>query len=403
MPSCNYVSRSPGTPRLARNRFKKGKKLFRYLLKSLWRHRMRTSLTVLGAAVSMFVFCFVAAFQDGLNRLTDNARADRYLITFQENRFCPSTSRIPENYASEIRRIEGVEDVIPIQVWTNNCRASLDVIVFNGITPDQIRAHRPIELVDGSWEHFSNQTNAALVGVNVARKRRLSVGNQFTIGGLSVTIAGIFKSLEPADENLIFTSLAYLQFAHGTDAAGLVTQHEVFLKESADPEQVSMAIDTDLRNRGVRTKTRRKSAFMAHAVSDLVDLIRFSNWLGYACVGLVLSIVATTTVMSVQDRMKEYAVLQTIGVRPWRAMRLVIAESEIVCLFGGCLGMGLAVFSLYWFDFSMTAEGVTIPVLPSMTIVVTTLVISALIGLVAGLTPGIQVARLPLVKALRQE
>jgi putative ABC transport system permease protein len=364
---------------------------------------MRTSLTVLGAAVAMFVFCFVAAFQVGLDRLTSNTQVDRYLITFQENRFCPSTSRLPESYANAIRQVSGVKDVIPIQVWTNNCRASLDVIVFNGISPNQIRDHRALQLVEGNWESFSSQTNAAIVGVNVARKRGLKVGSQFTIGSLSVNIVGIFKSREPAEENLIFTSLAYLQLAHGTEAAGLVTQHEVYLQENADPDRVATAIDDQLRASGVRTKTRRKGAFLAHAVSDLVDLIRFSNWLGYACIGLVLSIVATTTVMSVQDRIKEYAVLQTVGVRPLHAMRLVITESGLVCLTGGLLGLALAMFCLSFFDFSMTAEGVTIPVLPSFNIVASALIVSAVIGLVAGLAPAIQVANLPLVKALRAE
>jgi putative ABC transport system permease protein len=216
---------------------------------------MRTSLTVLGAAVAMFVFCFVAAFQAGLDRLTENSQMDRYLITFQENRFCPSTSRLPESYVSEIRKVSGVQDVIPIQVWTNNCRASLDVIVFNGIAPQQIRQHRPLELIEGSWDQFASQTNAAIVGVNIARKRSLKVGNQFTIGNLSVKIAGIFKSREPADENLILTSLTYLQFAHGTEAAGLVTQHEVYLHDHVDPDQVATAIDDQLRNSGAVSYT----------------------------------------------------------------------------------------------------------------------------------------------------
>lgn len=377
--------------------------MIRYLLKSLWRHRLRTSLTIFGAGVAMFVFCFVAAFQAGLDRLTENTQMDRYLITFQENRFCPSTSRLPESYDSEIRKVAGVQDVIPIQVWTNNCRASLDVIVFNGISPEKIRQHRSLELIEGNWDQFVGQRNAAIAGVNVARRRGLKVGDQFTIGNLSVQIAAIFQSREPADENLIFTSLAYLQFAHGTDSAGLVTQHEVYLRDNVDPDQVALAIDDQLRNSGVRTKTRRKGAFMAHAVSDLVDLIRFSNWLGYACIGLVLSIVATTTVMSVQDRIKEYAVLQTLGVRPLQALRLVMTESGFVCLTGGMLGLAAAMSALYVFDFSMTAEGVTIPVLPTLKIALISLVISSVIGLVAGLAPAVQVANLPLVKALRAE
>jgi putative ABC transport system permease protein len=360
-------------------------------------------LTVLGAAVALFVFCFVSAFQNGLNHLTNNRRADRYLVTFQENRFCPSTSRLPEGYANQIQKIAGVKDVIPIQVWTNNCRASLDVIVFHGMPLEKLRTHRSIELIEGSWEKFGSQTNAAIVGESVARKRGLKLGRQFSIGPMSVSVAGIFRSIEPAEGNLIFTSLAYLQLANGSNAAGLVTQHEVLLDEGVDPDQVANAIDNQLRNAGVATKTRRKGAFQAHAVSDLVDLIEFSNWLGYACVGLVLSIVATTTVMNVQDRIKEYAVLQTIGVRPLKALRMVLTESCILCVSGGILGLLIAVTLLGLLDFSMTAEGVTIPVRSSLPISMTTLTVALATGVIAGLAPAIQVARLSLVQALRSE
>ncbi|MFN7625935.1 MAG: ABC transporter permease, partial [Pirellula sp.] len=306
-----------------------------YVLKTLWRHRTRTLLTVTGSAVAMFVFCFVGSVQEGLNRLTTGSDADRTLIVFQENRFCPTTSRLPEDYSRKIREIPGVRDVMPIQVWTNNCRASLDIIVFNGADPNQIQKTRPIKLVTGNWQQFQSQRDAAIVGSNVANRRGLKVGDQFSIGDLSVRIAGVFESKVPSEENLIYTSLAFLQYTRGVDTAGLVTQHEVMLTEDADPDRVAAAIDAALRSSSVSTKTRRKGAFQASTLSDLVDLIGFAHWLGYACVGLVLSLVATTTVMSVQDRIKEYAVLQTIGVRPLTTMRLVLTESTLLCLIGG--------------------------------------------------------------------
>jgi putative ABC transport system permease protein len=42
-----------------------------YVIKSLWRHRARTLLTVSGAAVALFVLCFVGSVQEGLERLTE--------------------------------------------------------------------------------------------------------------------------------------------------------------------------------------------------------------------------------------------------------------------------------------------------------------------------------------------
>src|SRR3954466_6360890 len=92
-----------------------------YILKSLLRHRARTLLTVSGTAVALFVFAFVAAAQRGLADLTRGRHAERTLVVFQANRFCPPPSRLPQDYESAIRKIDGVKDVVPMQVYVNNC------------------------------------------------------------------------------------------------------------------------------------------------------------------------------------------------------------------------------------------------------------------------------------------
>lgn len=377
--------------------------MLKYVLRTLWRHRTRSLLTVSGSAVAMFVFCCVGSVQEGLRRLTTGADADRRLIVFQENRFCPTSSRLPEDYARQIRELSGVRDVMPIQVWTNNCRASLDIVVFNGAAPEQIQQSRPVTLTAGSWSDFQNRRDGAIVGRNIAQRRGLAVGDQFSIGDISVHVAGIFSSNVPAEESLIYTSLQFLQYTRGLDAAGVVTQHEVLLTEDAEPERVAAEIDRVLRSGPVATTTRRKGAFQASTLSDLVDLIGFAHWLGNACVGLVLSLVATTTVMSVQDRIKEYAVLQTIGVRPLRAMRLVLAESTILCLLGGTLGTIVAVGALAVGGFAIGAEGSTIAFRPSVSLVTTGLLVSVCVGVAAGIAPAIQAANVAIVAALQEE
>lgn len=376
--------------------------MLRYVLKTLWRHRTRTLLTVSGAAVAMFVFCFVGSVQQGLQQLTSGADADRSLIVFQENRFCPTSSRLPEDYAGIVGKVPGVREVMPIQVWTNNCRASLDIVVFNGAPPEQLRRLRTLKTSNANWQRFAEQRDAALVGRNVALRRGIEPGDQFSIGDISVHVAGIFESPSPAENNLIYTSLEFLQYTRGLDSTGLVTQHEVVLTDSADPDAVAAEIDAALRAGPVATTTRRKGAFQASTLSDLVDLIGFAHWLGYGCVGLVLSLVATTTVMSVQDRIKEYAVLQTIGVRPLKAMRLVLAESTILCIVGGVLGTLAALGVLAFSGLAIGAEGATIAFRPSFELAISGAVVSLIIGIVAGIAPAVQAATVPIVKALRQ-
>lgn len=372
-----------------------------YVVKTLWRHRARTLLTVGGAAVAMFVFCFVESVQEGLRRLTSDDDAQRTLIVFQENRFCPTSSRLPQDYARQIRELPGVVDVMPVQVWTNNCRASLDIVVFNGAPPQQLRKARDLKLTAGNWSEFETRRDAAVVGRNVAQRRRLRPGDQFSIGEMSVKVAGVFASPTPAEENLIYTSLDYLQYGRGKEFAGIATQFEVKTADGSDPDDVAQRIDEALKSGPVATTTRRKGAFQASTLSDLLDLIGFAHWLGYACLGLVLSLVATTTVMSVQDRIQEHAVLQTIGLRPSRVFRLIVTESMLVCALGGFLGTAAALSILAFAGLAVGAEGVTIAFRPTANLAFNGSLISLTVGILAGLFPAIQAARTPIVAALR--
>lgn len=373
-----------------------------YVLKSLWRHRSRTLLTVSGSAVALFVFCFVGSIQQGLSRLTEDQQALRTLIVFQENRFCPASSKLPEDYARVATKLPGVKEVIPIKVFTNNCRASLDVVVFNGMRPDQLRASRELTLLSGSWSEFETRSDGAVVGQAVAQRRHLKIGERFTVGEVTVNVVGVFRSTVAAEENYIYTHLDFLQRARGNSSVGTVTQLEVLLDDGADPDRVAAAIDAQFRNGPVGTSTRSKGVFQRDTLSDLAELIGFAHWLGYACVGLVLALVATTTVMAVQDRIKEHAVLQTLGLRPGRIFRLVLAESILQSVAGGLLGIGAGLALLAWGGFAVGAEGVTIAFSPSLELGLNGALVSVIVGVLAGIAPGLQAARTEIIHALRQ-
>jgi putative ABC transport system permease protein len=372
-----------------------------YVVKSLWRHRSRTLLTVSGSAVALFVFCFVGSVQEGLARLSEDQQAQRTLIVFQENRFCPASSKLPEDYARLVGKMSGVKDAVPIKVFTNNCRASLDVVVFNGMPAGKLRTARDLTLLAGNWGQFETRSDAAVVGQAVAQRRGIDVGERFTIGEVTVHVVGIFRSTVAAEDNYIYTHLDFLQRARGQNSVGTITQLEVLLREGADPDRLATEIDAQLKGGPVATTTRSKGVFQRDTLADLAELIGFAHWLGYACIGLVLALVATTTVMAVQDRIKEHAVLQTLGLRPGRIFRLVIAESVLQSLAGGLLGIGAGLALLAWGGFAIGAEGVTIAFRPSFELAVTGALMSAIVGVIAGLVPGWQAARTKIVSALR--
>jgi putative ABC transport system permease protein len=362
-------------------------------------------LTISGTAVALLVFCCIGSVQRGLYALTENEQAGRTLVVFQENRFCPQSSRLPQDYSTTISNRSEVTEVLPIKVFTNNCRASLDAIVFQGFQHDQLRKWRKFEIKSGNWETFVNQGDGALLGQAVAARRKVSVGEKFSVGDITVMVAGIFRAENAAEDGIIYTHLDFLQRArsqNGQSDIGIVTQLEVHLSDAADPELVAAAIDAEFHAGPVATTTRTKGMFQADTLSDLAELIGFIHWLGYACVGLVLSLVATTTVMSVQDRIKEHAVLQTLGFRPMRIFRLVMIESTLLSTVGGATGVAAGLLFLMWSGMSLAAEGVTIAFRPSWEIALQGLVASLAVGLLAGLAPGWQAAKTEIVPALRQ-
>ena len=338
-----------------------------------------------------------------MDDLQRNQAGKRSLIVFQANKFCPATSHLPQDYEQRILEIDGVENVVPIQVFTNNCRASLDVVVFYGAPPEKIQVARPdFKLLEGSWAEFEKNQDSAVIGRAVANRKKVKLGDKFSIGSLSVVIAGIFTSEDAAEENYVYSHLDFLQRSKGMNLVGTVTQLEVLLDETADADLICRTIDERCKAGSVETDTRPKGVFQAKSLGDLTQLIGMAHYLGLACVGLVLAMVATTTVMSVQDRIKEHAVLQTIGYSGPTIFQMVVAESMILSLVGGLAGVGTAMIVLQWSSLAVGAEAVTIAFKPSINLALTGVLVALLTGLVAGAIPAIQAARTEIVSGLRQ-
>ena len=158
----------------------KSLKLIVVAAKYALRNRTRSILTIVGVATGMFLFTTIETMQDSLKSATSITANDTTLIVFRENRFCPSTSELPEYYENEIKKIDGVTDVIPVKILVNNCGTSLDVVVFRGIPSSKVGAlSKKMEFLHGSLVKWLEREDGALVGVNLAQRRRLNVGDSF--------------------------------------------------------------------------------------------------------------------------------------------------------------------------------------------------------------------------------
>ncbi len=100
--------------------------------------------------------------------------------------------------------------------------------------------------------------------------------------------------------------------------------------------------------------------------------------------------------------MRLHAILETIGLRPGRIFRLVMAESVLLCMMGGLAGTGLALGALAWSGMSVGVEGVTVAFRPSLHLGLVGVLLSLVVGALAGAVPAWQAARTRIVDALRQ-
>lgn len=372
------------------------------VLKQVIRHPPRTLLTAMGVAVAMFLFVAVQALQRAVADATAANGRDVTLVVYRQNRFCPFTSRMPESYAPRIARVPGVASVVPMKIVVNNCGASLDTVTFRGVPREQAEGvAKGFTFLSGSLDDWRKRGDAALVGETLAARRRVSVGQTLAAAGINVYVAGVIRSDEPQDQNVAYVDLAFLQRAATRGGDGIVTQFNVRVEDPAQLEQVAAAIDEEFRHDSEPTDTRSEKAFVARAAHDLVQIVGFTKYLGWAALAAVLALVGNAIVLSVQDRVKEHAVLQTLGFRGGLIARLIVAEGMTLCVGGGVLGVAAAFAVLHLGRFSLSVEGTSMNVRADPAMIVLGLAVAAGVGVLAGLVPAFQASRREIAASFR--
>jgi putative ABC transport system permease protein len=371
--------------------------------KTVTRQRIRTLLTVAGVATAMFLFTAIQSLRAGVGEATEETARDSTLVVYRENRFCPFTSRLPEYYEPRMRRIPGVVDVIPMKIVVSNCRASLDVATFRGVRPPEFAAGegQRLHILDGSLDGWLRRGDAARVGATLAQRRGFRVGDRFESTGITVTVAGIFESDEPQDRNVAYVPLEFLQRAPGIDQVGIVTQFNVRVDDPENLEEIAAAIDAEFEHDEDPTSTRSEKAFVARAAADVMELVAFAGWVALGCVGAVLALVTNAILLSVQDRVRDYAVFQTLGYTGALIAGLVVAEGAVLGLVGGATGVGGAMLLLEWTDFAISNEGLSIGFGLGPAVWGSALAAAAVIGALAGLAPAVRALRMPIVESFR--
>ena len=371
-----------------------------YALRTALRARMRSLLTVLGAALAMALFTFVHTVDNGVQELARAANRP-LLVVFQDSRFCPLTSELPLRYADTIRRVPGVAGVLSTLVFINSCRSNLDLVTLHGVEPDRLAAMYDLRLLGGSLADWQARSDGALVGERLASRRHLQVGQRVRLGDMDVHVSGIVRSEVAGIDNLAFVPLTQLGLAR--KRPGSATQFLVKLHDGVDSRHVAQAIDAAFRTDQARTDTKGMQAFVAAAIAEIAQVVEFARWLGYLAVLVVALVLANTVFISAQARSGELAVLETVGLVKSRLMALIAMEGLGLGLAGGALGIGSVLLLLALHPITLGIEGHGIDLAPRLRVAGDGLLAAALCGTFASLPAAFAAASRPLSTAVKDE
>jgi putative ABC transport system permease protein len=202
------------------------------------------------------------------------------------------------------------------------------------------------------YQALLGDLRGAAIGRKLANKFGWKLGDRFFLesfipphrkadGPFEFVVRAIFDS-DPvkypgADLNLMLFSQKYLY-----EATGRQLQAGTYYVEVQDPDkggEIAASIDRLFENSDSQTHTETEKAFAASFVSMAGNLALLLNGIGLAVSFTILLVVANTMSIAVRERRKEIGVLKTLGFTSSRVMGLIVAESLLIAVIGGALGI----------------------------------------------------------------
>ena len=169
------------------------------------------------------------------------------------------------------------------------------------------------------------------------------------------------------------------------------------------PEQITPAlktIDDQFRNSPLPTKSESESAYQLESLAMLGNIKLFILSLSAAVTFAMLLVCANTSAMSVRERVREVAILRTMGYSRRMVLGLLLGEAAALGLTGCLLGMVLGVIASRMIA-SVPAGKILGNVHLGPVTVVVIVALALAVAMISSFVPAYQASKGEVVKGLR--
>lgn len=376
--------------------------------RNLTRRKIRTIFTTLSIFIAFLLFGVLMALKAAFSMGVDVAGADRLMMIHKVS----FIQTLPRSYLERIRAVEGVTAITHASWFGGIYQKPSNFIAQFAVDPESwLQMYPEYTLPDEqkkAW--FANRTGA-VVGVDTASRFGWKIGDRVPLQGTiyrrpgdspwEFTIDGIYDSpVAGTDKTQFFFHYNYLnETIGGSFGSDEVGWYIVKVEDPARADAVAQRMDALFANSPAETKTATEKVFAADFAKQVGDIAAITTAIAAVVILFILFVAGNAMAQSIRERTNELGILKTLGFNDRSVLTMVLAESSLVAVLGGAVGLGLAWLLIAQGD----PTGGLLPIFhfpPRDLLFGIGLVL--MLGLLAGTIPALQAGRLKIVDALRR-
>ncbi len=381
--------------------------LVRLMLRNSLRHKLRSVLTILGIGVAVMAFALlrtvVTAWYAGVEASAANRLITRHAVSF--------VFPLPLAYRDRIARVPGVNKVT-YAIWFSGVYVDKNQFFARlGVDSETFFDVYPEFLIDKEqFEVFKRERNAAIIGIDIAQRYNLKIGDIMPVEGdifpgqWEFVVRGIYtprdQTTDPATMMFHYKYIEERIRQEMPDRAGEIGWYIVRIDDPENSAAISEEIDKLFANSRAETKTETERAFQQSFLSAASAIITAMNIMSFVIIGIILLVLGNTMVMSARERTHEYAVLKALGFSAAQIFFLIAGESLILSLLGSALGLGVTLPAVAGFEKALPKGWFPVFYIKPETVVMACAA-GLLVGVVASLIPMRRVVTTRIVEGLR--